>query len=413
MPTVSIAHSADKHRSREGVYSLVREALERLGGFGAFVKPGQTVLIKPDQSVPRLAEEGATTDPLLVGALVRLARETGAAKVQVAASSSGFFDSLACMKITGMAAAAEREGAELIDLGSDRVPNREVDLPEAEVLHRARLPIPLLEADATIAVLKAKTDSLDIISGSVEFCGGALNQNWRALQSEDGMLERFADMMEVLRPDLCITDALICGEGDGPHAGFPRWRGAILACADPVAMDVMIAALMGCDWTKLRFAAALEERGLGRREPMVMLGMPLERISFRGWPAHRGFEHLPVNVIAGRGVSEFGTLRHVKSALEVLLRRGELQQVLHTAGTPTIMIGEADDPDFERHLQEGPYVVFDDAARPEYKDDPRIFFVSGHPVLRGATRELMRILNLEELERKRRMRSRLSPSEID
>jgi uncharacterized protein (DUF362 family) len=395
------------------VYSLVAETLDRIGGFGAFVKPGQTVLIKPDQSVPRLAEDGATTDPLLVRALVRMAREAGAAKVQVAASSSGFFDSLACMEITGVAAAAEQEGAELIDLGSDRTPYREVDLPDGRLLHKALLPVPLLEADVIIAALKARTDSLDIISGSVGFCGGALNQSWRTLQREDSMLERFADVMTVLRPDLLIADALICGEGDGPHAGVPRWLGCMLACSDPVAMDVMIGALLGCDWTRLRFAAALEQRGLGNREPMVMLGMPLERVSFTAWPAHRGFEHLPVNIIAGKGVSEFGTLRHVKSALEVLLHRGLLQEVLHTAGTPTIMIGDADDPEFERHLQQGPYIVFDDAAQAKYREDPRIFFVPGHPVVRGTARELSRILQIEKIERLAQTRSRRLSSEVD
>lgn len=413
MPTVSITRSQNKHRSRERVYSLVGETLERIGGFGAFVKPGQTVLVKPDQSVPRLAEHGATTDPLLVGALVRMAREVGAAKVQVAASSSGFFDSLECMKITGVAAAAEQEGAELIDLGSERTPNREIDLLEGKLLYRALVPTPLLEADVIIAAPKARTDSLDVVSGSVGFCGGALNQSWRALQREDGMLERFADIMTVLRPDLLIADALICGEGDAPHAGLPRWRGCILACADPVAMDVMIAALLGCDWTRLRFAAALEERGIGNREPMVMLGMPLERVSFTAWPAHQGFEHLPVNVIAGKGVSEFGTLRHVKSALEILLQQGLLQEVLHTAGTPTIMIGDAEDPEFEPHLQQGPYIVFDDAAQAKYKDDSRTFFVPGHPVLRGAMRELTRILQIEKIERLAQTRSRRLSSEVD
>ena len=43
-----------------------------------------------------------------------------------------------------------------------------------------------------------------------------------------------------------------------------------------------------------------------------------------------------------------------------------------------------EDPHFEEHLKEGPYLVFDDAARPEYRNDPRVHFVSGHPVLRKA-----------------------------
>src|SRR3954465_6526883 len=126
MSKVAIAHTREKHRSQERILALVREALSHLGGMQAFVSAGQTVLIKPNQTVYYSAEEGCTTDPLVVGALIRLAKEAGAARVQVAESSGGFFNSLDCMRITGMAALAEKEGAELINLGSDSVPNRSV-----------------------------------------------------------------------------------------------------------------------------------------------------------------------------------------------------------------------------------------------------------------------------------------------
>src|SRR5438067_1300574 len=101
---VAIAHTAEKHRSLERVRELVEAALTSLGGVEQFFKAGATVLIKPNQTVYYSAEEGCTTDPLVVGALIRIARENGAARVQVAESSGGFFSSLDCMRTTGMAA---------------------------------------------------------------------------------------------------------------------------------------------------------------------------------------------------------------------------------------------------------------------------------------------------------------------
>jgi hypothetical protein len=77
-----------------------------------------------------------------------------------------------------------------------------------------------------------------------------------------------------------------------------------------------------------------------------------------------------------------------------MLRRGELKHVIWLKGTPTIMVGEIDDPNFEEHLQEGPYVVFDDAAKPRYKSDPRVYFIPGHPVLQTAMPELMKGLGV-------------------
>jgi len=38
--------------------------------------------------------------------------------------------------------------------------------------------------------------------------------------------------------------------------------------------------------------------------------------------------------------------------------------------------------------------VFDDCARPEYKNDPRVYFIPGHPVLQTAMPELMKGLGV-------------------
>jgi uncharacterized protein (DUF362 family) len=394
--TVAIAHTDEKHRSMERVLGLVREALDHLGGMSRFVTAAQTVLIKPNQTVFYSAEEGCTTDPLVVGALIRLAKEAGAGRVQVAESSGGFFSSLQCMSITGMAAIAEREGAELIDLGSDKVPNRRVRVPHGEVIQEVPLPEPLLDADVIIDVPKAKNHHIEPISGALKNWVGVVNQNWRQYNhGDEDMIGRFMDIMTVSRPALCVVDALIAGEGDGPIANQPRWCGCILASTDPVATDVSIARLLGRDWRRLRFAEVAERRGLGVRQPIQYVGVPLEEVAFQAWPGHEGFDYLPLNFLVGSDVTLAGTIGHVKSVLDSMLRRGELNQVIWLKGTPTIMIGDVDDPHFEEHLREGPYLVFDDSAKPKYKDDPRAYFVPGHPVLRTAMPQIMEGLGVK------------------
>ncbi|MFL5476376.1 MAG: DUF362 domain-containing protein [Gemmatimonadales bacterium] len=394
--TVAIAHTRERHRSPERVLALVREAVDHLGGISRFVRPGQTVLIKPNQTVYYSAEEGCTTDPLVVGALIRLAREAGAARVQVAESSGELLSSIDCMRVTGMAAVAEKLGAELIDLGSDKVPNRTVPVPEGRVLRSVPLPEPLLDADVIIDVPKAKNHHIEPITGALKNWVGVVNQKWRLHHhGDEEHIPRFMDIMTVSRPSLCVVDALIAGEGDGPIANLPRWCGCIVASADPVATDVTIARLLGRDWTRLQFAKAAEQRGLGVREPIEYVGVPLEQVAFQAWPGHEGFDYLPINLLVGSGVTLAGTTGHVKSVLDSMLRRGELNQVIWLRGTPTIMIGEVDDPNFEEHLREGPYVVFDDSAKPKYRDDPRVHFVPGHPVLRTAMPELLKGLGVK------------------
>ncbi|MCC6730539.1 MAG: DUF362 domain-containing protein [Chthonomonadales bacterium] len=382
---VAIAATEEKHRSMERVVALVTRALEPIGGVSAHVLPGSTVLIKPNQTVYYSAEDGCTTDPIVVGALARLARQAGARKVIVGESSGGFLSSLECMRVTGVAAIAEREGADVVDLGSSETPNRTVHIPDGRVIQDVPLPAPLLDADTVIDVPKAKNHHIEPISGALKNWVGVVNQGWREHNHGDSeMIGRFMDIMLARPPDLCVVDALIAGEGDGPIANLPRWCGVIMASTDPVATDVSIARLLGRDWRKLGFAKAAEERGLGLREPIRYVGVPLEHVALQAWPGHEGFRYLPINFLVGDGVTLEGTVGHVKSVLDSMLRRGELNEVIWLKGTPTIMIGDVEDPHFEEHLKEGPYIVFDDSARPEYRTDPRVTFVSGHPVLRTA-----------------------------
>ena len=398
MSVVAISHTKEKHRSQERVLGLVREAVEHLGGVGKFIKHGDTVLIKPNQTVFYSAEEGCTTDPLVVGAVIRLAKEAGAGRVQVAESSGGTFSSIECMEITGVAAVAEREGAELIDLGSNDTPNRVAPIPDGRVINECPLPEPLLDADVIINVPKAKNHHIEPITGALKNWVGAVNQDWRNRNhGDEDHIPRFMDIMTVTRPDLCVVDALIAGEGDGPIANQPRWCGCIIASADPVATDVTIARLLGHDPEALNFAKEAELRGLGSRTNIDYVGVPLEAVSFKAWNPHEGFDYLPINFLVGKSVTLAGTVGHVKSAIDSMLRRGELNEVIWLKGTPTIMIGQTDDPNFEQHLTEGPYIVFDNSAKPEYKNDPRVYFIPGHPVLQTALPELMKGLGVNFL----------------
>ncbi len=387
---VAIAHTKEKHRSPERVIDLVREAIDLLGGMSKFVKTGNTVLIKPNLTVFYSAEEGCTTDPLVVGALVRLAKEAGAGRVIVGESSGGFFNSLECMRITGVAAVAEKEGAEVLDLGSDDTPNRNVRLPGGEIVP---MPIALLDADVIINAPKAKTHHYEPVSGALKNWMGAVNQNWRLeFHGNDDSIARFVSIMAIKKPALNVVDALIAGEGDGPIANLPHWCGCILASVDPVATDVSIVRLLKQENSKISFKYAEEgeRQGLGTRTNIEYVGKQIEEVAINAWSGHEGFDYLPINFLVGTGVSLAGTIGHVKSVIDSMLRRSDLNNLIWLKGTPTIMIGDTDDPNFEQHLEEGPYIVFDDSARAEYKNDSRVHFVPGHPVLRTAMPELMK-----------------------
>jgi hypothetical protein len=75
---LAVAHGGDDPEA------LVRSAISALGGMGRFVPAGAKVVIKPNICVAgRSYEFAATTNPWVVGALVRLCREANAGQVLV------------------------------------------------------------------------------------------------------------------------------------------------------------------------------------------------------------------------------------------------------------------------------------------------------------------------------------------
>jgi len=189
--------------------------------------------------------------------------------------------------------------------------------------------------------------------------------------------------MSVTKPALHVCDAIVVGEGDGPVANTPRWCGCVLASTDPVAMDVTICRLFSLNPSEHKFAAEGAERGLGTNNPdeIAVLGTPLEEARIEVRRPRKGWDYFPFNIFVGKGVTYAGTLGHWKSIADAFLKDGTWVSVIAARGVPTFLIGDVEDPEFERHVAHGPYIVIDDAAPARYRLDPRVHFLSGHPVL--------------------------------
>ena len=81
-----------------------------MGGMQNIVKKGDAVLIKINTVVPSPPENGFTTDPRILEALIELVQEQGPAKIQIGERSALGLDTLESMKVCGIQAVAERTG---------------------------------------------------------------------------------------------------------------------------------------------------------------------------------------------------------------------------------------------------------------------------------------------------------------
>jgi uncharacterized protein (DUF362 family) len=97
--------------------AMLNQALAVLGGIGAFVRPGQTVCLKPNIGWDAPPERGADTHPELVGRLTRLCLEAGAKSVSVFDNTCDQWQR--CYENSGIEKAARDAGALVIN-GKDK-----------------------------------------------------------------------------------------------------------------------------------------------------------------------------------------------------------------------------------------------------------------------------------------------------
>jgi uncharacterized protein (DUF362 family)/NAD-dependent dihydropyrimidine dehydrogenase PreA subunit len=130
----------------------------------------------------------------------------------------------------------------------------------------------ILDADVVISLPKFKTHGLTVITGAIKNSYGILPGAQKAkLHRSAGSPERFHEaVVEVFRlrvPDLFIMDGVVGMEGNGPASPDLRDIGVVLASDNAVALDSVVATMMGCRPDKLRFLQKAKELGLGDYDP--------------------------------------------------------------------------------------------------------------------------------------------------
>ena len=120
---------------------------------------------------------------------------------------------------------------------------------------------------------------MTVITGAIKNCYGYLPGAQKArLHKAAGNPERFHDLIvktfSIRVPDLFIMDAVVGMEGNGPASPDLRDIGLLLAADNAVAMDAVVARMMGVSPGALRFMRRAKEAGLGdyEEESVEVLG---------------------------------------------------------------------------------------------------------------------------------------------
>jgi uncharacterized protein (DUF362 family)/Pyruvate/2-oxoacid:ferredoxin oxidoreductase delta subunit len=244
-------------------YEQVRPAVDRAFEVFPLDLRGKKVLIKPNVLRAATAAEGITTHPAVLRAVVDKVESLGPAAILVG-DNPGLFDygaNEASFQKTGLMEAAK---GYYQNIGNDSQPVAfNPDFMATVSLSRA-----VLDAEVIISLPKFKTHGLTVITGAIKNCYGFLPGAQKAiLHKAAGSPERFHELVvEVFRlrvPDLFIMDAVVGMEGNGPASPDLRDIGLILASDRAVALDAVMAMMVGCEPGRLRFLQKAREAGLG------------------------------------------------------------------------------------------------------------------------------------------------------
>ena len=240
---------------------LVRKAIKALGGMGKFVKKGNRVLIKPNIAFARPPEGAATTNPEVVGELVRLCFEAGAKEVIVLDYTLD--PARITYEMSGIAKAAQAQGARVVYVGrQDFVP---VEVPKGKILsaYDVRVLKQVLDADVFINVPIAKTHGSARLTLGMKNLMGIIQDRGAWHRSGD-LHQCIADFVTAVKPHLTIIDAIRILASGGPKGpGRVEQKDTIIASTDIVAADAYATTLFGLTPNDVPHIIKAAELGVG------------------------------------------------------------------------------------------------------------------------------------------------------
>ncbi len=160
----------------------------------------------------------------------------------------------------------------------------------------------------------AKTHVFTTMTGAMKNAFGGLlheKRHWTHSVIHETLVDLLTIQKEIHPGIFAVTDATLAGDGPGPRCMVPYEKNLILASADQVAIDAIVAKMMGFDPMSLKFIRLAHEAGLGVGDPkeIEVVG---DDISGENW----GFV-MTRSTFASRGqeMIYWGPLKHLEKTL--------------------------------------------------------------------------------------------------
>jgi len=234
------------------------------------------VLIKVNFITDKTWDTGATTDPIVVEAIIKKLKDLPVT-VYVVESDATMTNADKAFEKTGMKEMCARNGVECLNLRyvKDKV---ELAVPEGEALKSIIVPR-LVTESAVISAAKLKTHANTGVTLGMKNMFGLLPEKFKGKYHLKGISKVIVDINTVLKPALTVIDGFVGMEGSGPIDGTPVQLNLIIAGTDTVATDATASRIMGIDPHEIKHIRRAYEKGLGNIDDVQVIGEKLENVT--------------------------------------------------------------------------------------------------------------------------------------
>ena len=252
-PSMAVINGSDPEE-------LIERGLQAMGGIARFVKQGQSVVIKPNFSVPRTPDQAATTNPSMVAALVKRCLGAGAKSVKVI--DNPFTNAQMCLENTGIRRAVEAAGGKVY--ATNKLSGEFYSAVNAggSILQSLQYSKDVLEADTFISFPILKHHNGTGLTMGLKNMMGLV---WdRGFFHRTDLHRTIAELNAFKKPHLVIMDAVRGITTHGPMGpGTIRDYNQVIFSTDPVAIDAYGAELFGLKATDISHISIAAELGIG------------------------------------------------------------------------------------------------------------------------------------------------------
>jgi len=273
-------------KTDENLFDWVSRAISLIGGLDK--REYDKVVIKPNLCSYDTPDSGITTDVRIVKAIMEyITKNLDVNEMLIVESDGSRVRADISLKMLGYEKVAKEYNAKTVNLSKDQL----VEINTCGLFFKKlKLPITIMDCDLFVSVPKLKIFMLDGMTCALKNQFGC-NPDPNKDKYHAFLSKVIVDLNTVMRPDLCLVDGIIGLEGRGPARGTPVRMNLIICGSDPVAVDTVVAKVMGLDPYRIRHLRLAAKRGLGSMENIEIVGENVESVCrrFKVIPRYESF----------------------------------------------------------------------------------------------------------------------------